>query len=259
MVTTDLDRYRQIMTQLDDWKAFITEPPAVHGLSVLGTDVADGWNEVVDIAWHGVLTAVDHMLFIRDAGSADYPPSRVLSIPTACRGALLSASRTVWILSSSSAAVRRSRALSVEAEDARQAKNAVEEMASFLPDDEAVAEAVIEAIERLTKLKTRCKAAGLVLERPVDTDVVGAAAEHLSVQVAEVHAALALSWRSQSGYAHGYQWTGKSALTKPDLAEAVGAVAAAAIATNGALELFAQHLQLQGEEAPVATGAAGNA
>jgi len=247
MMTTDLDRYRRIITQLDDWKGFITEPPPVNGTSVLGIDVADRWPEVVDIAWHGVLSAVDHMLFIRDAGSADRPPSRVLSLPTACRGALLSASRTVWILSSSSADVRRSRALSVAAEDARQAKNAAQETATFLPDDETVAESVIEAAERLEELKVRCNAAGLVLQRPLDTDVVGAAAEHLSVQVAEVHAALALSWRSQSGYAHGYQWTGKSALAKPDLAEAVGAVAAAAIATNGALELFAQHLQVHGE------------
>jgi hypothetical protein len=64
-----------------------------------------------------------------------------------------------------------------------------------------------EASQRLETLKNRCNGAGLDVCRPQDTDVVAAAAQHLSV--AETHAALAMLWPSQSGYAHGYRWTGK--------------------------------------------------
>lgn len=85
--------------------------------------------------------------------------------------------------------------------------------------------------------------AGISSKKISDTNVIHEAAEHLSVQVPAVRGAVAAAWRSLSGYAHGYQWTGKSAIIKPDLSEAVSAVAAAAITTNGALELFAEHLQ----------------
>lgn len=242
-VTSDIARYQRIMTHLEDWKAFITHPPAVTENSAFGIDAADGWPEVVDIAWHGVLTAVDHLLLIRDAGGTEQPPSRVLSLPTACRGALLSGCRTVWILSSSSADVRRSRALSVAVEDAQQARKAVQEMVTYFPDDATVAEAAREAVGRVDVLLERCAAARIDSSKVSDTKIIGSAAKHLSAEVAETHGALAMSWRSQSGYAHGYRWTGKAALNKPDLSEAVGAVSSAAIATNGALVLFAQHLQ----------------
>jgi hypothetical protein len=242
-MTSDLDRYRRIMTQLDEWKAFVTSPPTIGADSVFGIDVAAGWEEVVNVAWHGVLVAIDHLLLVRDAGTAGRPPAQVLSLPTACRGALLSACRTVWILSATSADVRRARALNVEVESARQAKKAVEELATFLPDDESVAASVTEARDQLAALEERCKTAGISAKKINDTDVIHEAAEHLSFQGPAVRGAIAASWRSLSGYAHGYQWTGKAAVIKPDLSEAVSAVAAAAITTNGALELFAKHLQ----------------
>jgi hypothetical protein len=82
-----------------------------------------------------------------------------------------------------------------------------------------VTDAAREASQRLETLKNRCKGAGLDVSRPQDTDVVAAAGQHLPV--AETHAALAMLWPTQSGYAHGYRWTGQAALTSPDLAEAV--------------------------------------
>jgi hypothetical protein len=64
-----------------------------------------------------------------------------------CRGALLAGCRTVWILSGSDAGARRSRALTIQAQDAKEEQKAIAEFAKVFVDDDDVAQAVRESAE----------------------------------------------------------------------------------------------------------------
>jgi hypothetical protein len=235
----DQSAYMQMMATVSEWEAYAQSPPKVDPASELGAEVLAGYSEVALIAWHGIAVAVDHLLLIRDAGPTE-PPCRVLSVPTTCRGALLAGCRTVWILSDSGAGVRRSRALRIQAQEAREEQKAIKEFVSALPDDPEVATAMHESIEAVELTTRRCREAGVSPHRVVDSEVIAQAAKYLAERSGResIKGALMTSWRTLSGYAHGYQWTGKPALDKPSRADVESAVAAGLLATGNAIDMF---------------------
>lgn len=237
LTAADIERYFRITAGLGEWESFVKKPPVVASSTLLGRDAAAGFREVVDIAWHGIVTAVDHLLLIRDAG-LEQVPARVLSVPTAARGALLSGCRTVWLLSSETEKERRERAAGIALEDLAQEAGATKAMRPFFPDDDDIEQKLRDAAQARADLTTRCAEAGLKPSKVTDTDMIAAAAEFLSRDVEEIHGALVISWRTLSGFAHGYRWAGTPAVTKPSVSDVVSAVAVGAIATNSAIRLF---------------------
>jgi hypothetical protein len=235
--TADIERYFKIMAGLAEWETYVKAPPTIEAGTLLGADVAAGFEDVADIVWYGIVTAVDHLLLIRDAG-VDRVPARALSVPTAARGALLSGCRTVWILSAPTDKERRERALGIAAEDLKKGTQAVKAMERFFPGDTDITQRLHEMTAASADLETRANDAGLTLKRRTDTDMIAETAKFLSTHVGEVHGALVLSWSTQSGYAHGYRWAGSSAATEPSVSEVVSNVAAGALATNYAIRTF---------------------
>jgi hypothetical protein len=237
LTTADIERYFRITAGLDEWESFVKTPPVVTSGTLLGRDADAGFREVVDVAWHGVIAAVDHLLLIRDAG-VEQVPARVLSVPTAARGALLSGCRTVWLLSSQSEQERRERAAGIALEDLEQKEGGVKAMRPFFPDDAEIEKQLRDVATARADLRKRCREAGLTPSKVGDTTMIAAAAEFLSRDVEEIHGALVISWRTLSGFAHGYRWTGTPAVAAPSVSDVVSAVAVGAIAANSAIRMF---------------------
>lgn len=243
LTAADIERYFKIMAGLDEWESFVKTPPVVASGTLLARDADAGFREVVDVAWHGIIAAVDHLLLIRDAG-VERVPARVLSVPTTARGALLSGSRTVWVLSAETEKDRRERAAGIALEDLDQESGALRAMRPFFPGDDEIEQKLREAAEARADLKARCRKAGLTPYLVSDTKMIGAAAEFLSRDVEEVQGALVISWKTLSGFAHGYRWTGAPAVAKPSVSDVVSAVAVGAIATRYAIRIFQEANQL---------------
>jgi hypothetical protein len=238
LTAADIERYFRITAELSEWEAFVKAPPVVGAGTPLGEDADAGFREVVDVAWHGVITAVDHLLLIRDAGM-EQVPARVLSVPTAARGALLAGCRTVWLLSSATTKERRERAAGTALEDLEQEQGAIKAMRPFFPDGDAdIEQKLRDTTAARADLRNRCAEAGLTPRRASDTQTIAAAARFLSRDVEEVRGALVISWKTLSGFAHGYRWTGTPAVAKPSVSDVVSAVAAGAIAANSAIRMF---------------------
>lgn len=237
LTAADIERYFRITANLSEWESFVKAPPGIASGTPLADDANAGFREVVGVAWHGVIAAVDHLLLIRDAGM-EQVPARVLSVPTAARGALLAGCRTVWLLSSATSKERRERAAGTALDDLEQERAAIKAMRPFFPNDADIEQKLRDATEARADLKKRCAEAGLTPSKASDTQTIAAAAEFLSRDVEEVHGALVISWKTMSGFAHGYRWTGTPAVAKPRVSDVVGAVAAGAIATNSAIRMF---------------------
>lgn len=153
-----------------------------------------------DLARHPLISGTQHLNLARTSVEAGeiFP----IAHPTALRGALLGASRGVWLLNSSDSSVRRVRAARVAMEMHQRLLEWIREPENGLNlEDRGEAEKVVST--RLTELSSRQDVRSIAYS---DTAVVRSAGEIVFPNAHQSGAVVAL-WRQLSGDAHGLAWT----------------------------------------------------
>lgn len=152
-----------------------------------------------DLARHQLVSGTQHLNMARTCIEAhEFFP---LAHPTALRGALLGASRGVWLLSPSDAAIRRSRGARAALDMHRRLLEWIEEPHNGLEDaarDEA--RGVVES--RVAGLEARD---GVKSERHFDTLVIREAGQSVFSDP-HLQASIVALWRQLSGDAHSLVW-----------------------------------------------------
>lgn len=190
---SDLDRWRERCRQLEEPQPgsdLADDTAATHGMGV----------PLHDLARHPLVSGTQHLNLARTSVEAGevYP----IAHPTAIRGALLGASRGVWILHSTDGELRRSRAARVAVEMHQRLLEWLKEPENGLPDDDRQsAEQLISA--RLAALRSRPDVRSISYS---DTGVVRIAGQVVFSDSYQ-HGAVVALWRQLSGDAHGLIWT----------------------------------------------------
>lgn len=196
--------------RLDDWRARSRAVEEPQPGSELEHDVAAtvGFGVPFDhLARHQLMSATQHLNLARTSVEARqiYPVAH----PTVTRGALLSASRGVWLLESPDPAVRRSRGAAVVIELHKRLLEWISESNNGLVGDERQRSAA-DIETRLADLSARFGAAAAAA-RLSDTKIIEAAASAVFSDANLAGGVVAL-WRQLSGDAHGLLWPG---MTRP--------------------------------------------
>lgn len=152
-----------------------------------------------DLARHQMVSATQHLNLAR--ASVEVGEVFPVAHPTVLRGALLGASRGVWLLHPSDAAVRRARGARVALEMHRRLLEWIKEPESELADEgREEAKATVE--DRIAELKSR---EGVGEVKHWDTAVIRQAGEVVFTEARQRGAVVAL-WRQLSGDAHSLVW-----------------------------------------------------
>ena len=189
----DLDGWRERSRRLEEPQRgsdLARDSGATHGLGV----------PLHDLVRHPLISGTQHLNLARTSVEAKqvFP----IAHPTAIRGALLGASRGVWLLSPSDPALRRLRAARVAAEMHLRLREWIREPENELdPVTRARADDVVSA--RYDEHWDRKEVRAI---RYSDTGVVREAGETVFSDPHQQGAVVAL-WRQLSGDAHGLLWT----------------------------------------------------
>lgn len=189
----DLDRWRARSRHLEQpqrGSEMDSDTAATHGMGV----------PLHDLCRHPLISATQHLNLARTSVEARqvFP----IAHPTAIRGALLGASRGVWLLHPAEASVRRVRAARVALEMHERLLEWIREPENGLePDGRDEAEEVVRT--RHEQLSSRQDVRAV---RYFDTNVIRNAAEITFGDAHQSGAVVAL-WRQLSGDAHGLLWT----------------------------------------------------
>ncbi|MGW7444956.1 hypothetical protein [Kitasatospora sp. NPDC054795] len=187
-------------------------PPRIEsGSSLAGDDRLFLEHPVSSVAWHGLLTAVEHLDFALSAMAATktlYPSAYF----TALRAGLLGASQAVWVLAPTSRKERQLRALEAATTNYDEQRKAYGAVPASTPEARA---AVADARARLDLRLD--EAAAVAMSLGVDptkarnlkvnaTRVIElAAAQAVPGKVEQAYAMFL--WRTASGHVHGHPYT----------------------------------------------------
>ena len=223
------------------------------------------------VAWYGIGSSIDHLGLVRDALVAK-PSLRPFAYYTPLRSALLSASRTVWVLHPDDSSERQRRSLLTVDENNRRMLQLVTETG----DGPFLAEGTSESYSRtVAMLNTRAasiaeagtklgiKMAGKGRIRVAETTVIREAAGAVHGTEGGADHATILLWMTGSGHAHGLSWQsmfnveiqapdangnreGRARTTTADFGQALGA---AVLMCDAALKLYQARSGLDGKSA----------
>jgi len=189
----DLDRWRERSRHLEEPQPgsdMDSDTAATHGMGV----------PLHDLARYPLISGTQHLNLARTSVEARevFP----IAHPTALRGALLGASRGVWLLHPSEPSVRRVRAARVAMEMHQRLLEWIREPENGLdPENRGEAEEVVRT--RLEEFSSRQDVRAISYS---DTGVVRSAGEVVFGDAHQSGAVIAL-WRQLSGDAHGLLWT----------------------------------------------------
>ena len=197
-----LQTLRRMYGDLDGWRERSRglEEPEPGSEMALDTEATHGLGTPFhDLARHQLASGTQHLNMARvciEAGEA-FP----LAHPTTLRGALLGASRGVWIMAPSDATVRRSRGARAALEMHRRLLEWVEEPNNGL-DDAGRDQAKVVVEDRIADLEARD---GVKAERHFDTLVIREAGRSVFSEP-NLQAGIVALWRQLSGDAHSLVW-----------------------------------------------------
>ncbi|MGW4814320.1 hypothetical protein ACWEPB_22105 [Kitasatospora cineracea] len=186
-------------------------PSAEPGSSLAGDDRLFPEHPVSSVAWHGLITAVEHLDFTLSAMAATgtlYPSAYF----TTLRAALLGASQAVWVLAPASRRERQERALTAAKANYEEQKKAYGAVPTTTPEQQVL---VAQAKARLdTRIGEVTAAAVSLGVDPVKasrlklnaTEVIELAAAQTVPGTMEQAYAMFL-WRTASGHVHGHPYT----------------------------------------------------
>lgn len=189
----DLDKWRERSRRLEEPQPgsdMDSDTAATHGMGV----------PLHYLARHPLISGTQHLNLARTSVEAGelFP----IAHPTALRGALLGASRGVWLLHPCEPSVRRVRAARVAKEMHQRLLEWIQEPQNGLdPENRGEAEEVVRI--RLEELSSLQDVRAISYS---DTSVVRSAGEIVFSDAHESAAVVAL-WRQLSGDAHGLLWT----------------------------------------------------
>lgn len=189
----DLDKWRERSRHLENPQPgsdLDSDTAATHGMGV----------PLHDLARHPLISGTQHLNLARTSVEAGevFP----IAHPAALRGALLGASRGVWLLHPSEPSVRRTRAARVAMEMHQRLLEWIREPENGL-DPESRTEAEDVARTRFEELSSRQDVRAMSYS---DTGVIRSAGEIVFGDAYQRGAVVAL-WRQLSGDAHGLLWT----------------------------------------------------
>jgi hypothetical protein len=239
-----LRRFSDAALASERWRQWASKPQELPTSSQLCVDETAGVPEVRLIAWHGIVTAIDHLGIIRDAAAANdgVPRPPGMAYQSAARGALLSACRSLWILSEDDPSKRRLRALRSAVADAVSGHRAAKAAKEAWPEEVEMTTATLAgAAQELSSLKARTrKLADRHLKLPDigETQTVKEVAAFLKDTEPDLADALVVTWNMTSGFAHGFRWVGDGALQEPKIADVSSSVNAAALCTGRAIRAW---------------------
>ncbi len=186
-------------------------PPVEPGSSLADDDQVFPSHPVSSVAWHGLLTAVEHLDFTLSAMAATrtlYPSAYF----TTLRAGLLGAAQAVWVLAPANRAERQLRALAAAMTNYEEQRKAYGAIPAVTAEEQA---AVAEARGRIDKRLDEAAAAAVSLGkdpakartlRVNATEVIKLAAAVAVPGKVEQPYAMFL-WRTASGHVHGHPYT----------------------------------------------------
>ncbi|MDX2815740.1 hypothetical protein PV410_24775 [Streptomyces sp. PA03-5A] len=191
------------------------------GSSLSGDDKLFPDHPVSSVAWHGLITAVEHLDFALTAMAKTqtlYPAAYF----TTLRAGLLGAAQAVWVLDPRRRTERQTRALAAAAANYAEQRKAIGALSPTTPEQATELSALRDRLSnRLDEVAAAAESIGCDPARArklslVATDVIKKAASAALAGTPEQEYAMYL-WRIGSGHVHGHPYTRYLQLRTDDL------------------------------------------